>query len=137
LKVRPSACGWGLKINNEITTFFILVLCSLPSFSQEKDLPYYLEKAQANSPLLKDLSNQLKTNRLDSLVNKAYYKPQINGNLFTNYAPVVKGFGYDTTLSNGQTVSGLVGVNQRIISKSTRNSQAESFQFDTRRCRAA
>jgi outer membrane protein TolC len=109
--------------------FFILVLFSIPSFSQEKALPYYLEKAQANSPLLKDLSNQLKTNSLDSLLNKASYKPQINGNLFTNYAPVVNGFGYDTTLSNGQTVSGLVGVNKRISSKSTLNSQAESFQL--------
>jgi len=109
--------------------FFILVLCSIRSFSQEKDLPFYIDKAQTNSPLLTDLSNQIKSNKLDSLLNKANYKPQISGNLNANYAPVLNGYGYDTTLSNGQSVYGLVGVNQKIIGKNRINSQAESFQL--------
>ena len=109
--------------------FFILVLFSVKSFSQEKDLHFYMEKAQTNSPLLKDLSNQIKSNSIDSLLNKANYKPQITGNLNANYAPVLNGFGYDTTLSNGQTISGLVGVNKKIIGKNQVNSQAESFQL--------
>lgn len=111
------------------TFFFILVLFSVKSFSQEKDLRFYMEKAQTNSPLLKDLSNQIKSNSIDSLLNKANYKPQIAGNLNTNYAPVLNGFGYDTALSNGQTISGLVGVNKKIIGKNQVNSQAESFQL--------
>ena len=111
------------------TFFFILVLFSVKSFSQEKDLRFYMEKAQSNSPLLKDLSNQIKSNSIDSLLNKANYKPQITGNLNANYAPVLNGFGYDTALSNGQTISGLVGVNKKIIGKSQVNSQAESFQL--------
>ena len=111
------------------TFFFILVLFSVKSFSQEKDLRFYMEKAQTNSPLLKDLSNQIKSNSIDSLLNKANYKPQIAGNLNANYAPVLNGFGYDTALSNGQTISGLVGVNKKIIGKNQVNSQAESFQL--------
>lgn len=111
------------------TFFFILVLFSVKSFSQEKDLRFYMEKAQTNSPLLKDLSNQIKSNSIDSLLNKANYKPQIAGNLNASYAPVLNGFGYDTTLSNGQSVSGLVGVNQKIIGKNQVYSQAESFQL--------
>ena len=111
------------------TFFFILVLFSVKSFSQEKDLRFYMEKAQTNSPLLKDLSNQIKSNSIDSLLNKANYKPQIAGNLNANYAPVLNGFGYDTVLSNGQTISGLVGVNKKIIGKNQVNSQAESFQL--------
>ena len=111
------------------TVFFIIILFSVKSFSQEKDLRFYIDKTQINSPLLKDLSNQIKSNAIDSLLNKANYKPQITGNLFANYAPVLNGFGYDTTLSNGQSISGLVGVNQKIIGKGIVNSQAESFQL--------
>ena len=111
------------------TVFFIIILFSVKSFSQEKDLRFYIDKSQINSPLLKDLSNQIKSNAIDSLLNKANYKPQITGNLFANYAPVLNGFGYDTTLSNGQSISGLVGVNQKIIGKGIVNSQAESFQL--------
>jgi len=113
----------------KLKIIFMLVLFSVKSFSQEKDLRFYIEKAQTNSPLLKDLSSRIKSNSIDSLLNKANYKPQIAGNLNANYAPVLDGFGYDTALSNGQTISGLVGVNKKIIGKNQVNSQAESFQL--------
>jgi outer membrane protein TolC len=109
--------------------FFILVLLTSKSFSQEKDLSFYIEKAQTNSPLIKDLSNQIKSNVLDSLLNRANYKPQITGNLNANYAPTLNGFGYDTAITNGQVVSGLVGVNQKIIGKGIVNSQAETIKL--------
>jgi outer membrane protein TolC len=78
--------------------FFILFLITIKSFSQEKDLRFYIEKAQKNSPLLVDLSNQIKSNILDSLINRANYKPQISGNLNANYAPTLNGYGYDTAV---------------------------------------
>jgi outer membrane protein TolC len=109
--------------------YFILVLFSFKSFSQEKDLRFYVDKAQTNSPLLKDLSNQIKSNSIDSLLNKANYKPQIFGNLNANYAPIINGYGYDSAITNGQSVAGLVGVNQKIIGKGIIYSQAESFQL--------
>ena len=112
--------------------YLIIVLLSFKSFSQEKDLRYFIEKAQKNSPLITDFNNQIKSATLDSLLNKAIYKPQITGNLNANYAPVINGFGYDTALSNGQSVSGLVGINQKIIGKNQINSQAESFQISKR-----
>ncbi|WP_269685192.1 TolC family protein [Flavobacterium lacustre] len=108
---------------------FILVLITIKSFSQEKDLQFYIEKAQINSPLLKDLTNQIKSNALDSLINRANYKPQIAGNLNANYAPTINGYGYDTAITNGQTVSGLIGINQKIIGKNIVNSQAETFKL--------
>jgi outer membrane protein TolC len=109
--------------------FFILVLFCIKSFSQEKDLRFYMEKAQNNSPLLKDLSNQIQSNAIDSLLNRATYKAQITGNLNANYAPVINGVGYDAAITNGQSVSGLVGINQKIIGKNIANSQAESFKI--------
>ena len=99
------------------------------SFSQERDLRFFIEKAQNNSPLIKDLSNQIKLNTLDSLLNKAIYKPQVTGNLNANLAPTLNGFGYDSSVTNGQTLSGLVGVSKKIIGKKQINSQSESFKL--------
>nr|WP_294781489.1 TolC family protein [uncultured Flavobacterium sp.] len=109
--------------------FFILVLIGVRSFSQEKDLIYFIEKARTNSPLLADYQNQIKISTLDSLLNRAAYKTQIAGNLNANYSPVINGYGYDTALSNGQMVSALVGVNKRILGKNQINSQADSFKL--------
>jgi len=109
--------------------FFILVLAGIKSFSQEKDLIYFLHKARINSPLLADYQNQIKISTLDSILNRAAYKTQVTGNFNASYAPVINGYGYDTALSNGQMVSALVGFNQRILSKSQISSQAESFKL--------
>lgn len=109
--------------------FFIVVLIGCKTFSQEKDLFYFIDKARTNSPLLADYQNQIKISTLDSLLNRATYKTQIAANLNANYAPVINGYGYDTALSNGQAVSALVGFNQRILGKGQINSQAESFKL--------
>mgnify|MGYP003639455893 FL=1 len=109
--------------------FIFLILFTAKSFSQEKDLVFYIEKAQTNSPLLKDISNQIQSNTIDSLLIRATYKPLVSGNLNGNYAPNYHGFGYDTALSNGQSISGLIGINQKIIGKSIVNSQAETFKI--------
>jgi len=109
--------------------FFIVVLIGCKTFSQEKDLFYFIDKARINSPLLADYQNQIKISTLDSLLNRASYKTQVAANLNANYAPVINGYGYDTALSNGQAVSALVGFNQRILGKGQISSQAESFKL--------
>ena len=108
---------------------FVLFLCCVKSFSQEKDLRYFTEKAQHNSPLIIDYNNQISSNKLDSLLNRASYKTQVTGNLNASYAPVINGYGYDTALSNGQYLTGVVAVNQKILGKNRINSQAGSFQL--------
>lgn len=110
----------------------ILIFFSLTkSFSQEKDLDFYIKKAQTNSPLLTDIKNQIKSNSLDSLLFRATRKPQISGNLFANYAPLLDSVGYDTTLSNGRTFSALVGLNQRILGRNQIKSQSNTYQLIT------
>ena len=111
----------------KLLIMFFLVF--IQSYSQEKDLNYFLEKAQTNSPLLSDLKNQIQSASLDSLLFRATRKPQVSANLLANYAPFIADFGYDTALSNNHTVSGLVGVNQRILGKNQVNSQAATFQL--------
>jgi len=107
--------------------FYIVILFINKSFSQERDLFFYTEKAKTNSPLLIDLSNQIKLNSLDSLLNKSQYKPQLAASINANIAPNLNNYGYDNAITNSQSVAGLIGVNKRIIGKGQINSQAESF----------
>ncbi len=108
---------------------FILLLSFFKSFSQEKDLSYFMDHAQKNSPLLIDYKNQIQSTKLDSLVNLAARKPQINANLFGNYAPILNNLGYDNTITNGQTFYGLVGFNQKLLSKNRINTQSQTYKL--------
>lgn len=105
----------------------LFVLFPILSFSQQRSVDYFIEKAVLNSALLEDLNNQNSAISIDSLLYKASLKPQINANLFINYAPVINNFGYDTALSNGQTLSGLVGFSQRIIGNEQKNNQLKAL----------
>ncbi|MEO8238816.1 MAG: TolC family protein [Flavobacterium sp.] len=107
----------------------ILFLFGIKSFSQQRDLPYYLEKAQTHSPLLANYSNQIKVASLDSLLIRSGYKPQISGTLNAGYAPIINGYGYDTAITNRQFVTGLVGLNQKVLGKNRINSEAAIFQI--------
>lgn len=113
----------------KLSLSIFLILFSILSFSQERDLKYFVDKAILNTALLEDLNNQNSSLSIDSLVYKAGIKPQITANVFTNYAPVINGYGYDKSLSNGQTVSGLVGFSQKIIGKEQRTTQLETISL--------
>lgn len=108
---------------------FIAFLIFVSSFSQEKDLEYYLTNAKKNAPLLVDLKNKISANTFDSLINRATNKVQVAFNASANYAPIINKIGYDNAISNGQTLSGLIGVNKKIIGKSYYSSQAENFNL--------
>jgi outer membrane protein TolC len=113
----------------KIKYFLFLILLGSKSFCQNKDLNYFLSKAQLNAPLLNDYNNQIKSNTLDSLLVRANYKTQINGNLSANFAPNLNGFGYDSAVTNGQTLIGLIGLNKKILFKSTIENQAENLKL--------
>ncbi len=107
----------------------IYILCLLTSLilvtsfahSQTATIDDYIEQATRNSPLLKDLNNQVLINKLDSAIILANYKPQVGFNSTGTYAPVIRGFGYDEALSNGKTFSALVTVNQSLSGKNRMN----------------
>ena len=106
-----------------------MLICFFKSFSQEKDLNYFLVKAQNNAPLLVDIKNQISANKLDSLLYRATNKPQVAGNLSANYAPVYNDIGYDNAVTNTQVVTALVGVNKKIIGHNYIKSQVESYKL--------
>ncbi len=94
-------------------------------------LNHYLELAKNNSPLLKDLRNQVASNQLDSLRLKAGFKPQVTLTSAGLYAPTISGFGYSEPITNEHTLNGLVGVNQAILSKNNINTQLESITLQS------
>src|ERR1700761_126087 len=109
---------------------FGVILCTFiysVSLAQKHTLDHYLELAKNNSPLLKDLRNQVASNQLDSLRLKAGFKPQVTATSGGLYAPSINGFGYSSAITNEHTLNGLVAVNQQIISKNNVNAQVDAI----------
>lgn len=106
-----------------IVILFITLFFSISSFSQKRDVDFFIEKALLNTALLNDLNNQSSALIIDSLLYKANLKPQLSANLMGNYAPVINNFGYDTAITNGQNVNGIVSFSQKIFGKSQKNIQ--------------
>jgi len=110
--------------------FFCLLLCTvLYTNSQAQDLDHYINIALKSSPLLNDLRNQVASGKLDSLKLRAGLKPQVNGISTGTYAPTFGGYGYESAITNGQTLSALVGVNQAIVNKNYLNAQLAALKL--------
>jgi len=66
----------------------------------------YIDKGVANSAVIKDLSNQIRSNQVDSLISRAAFLPQVDFNGYLMYAPTVNGWGYSEVITNGQNLTG-------------------------------
>ena len=115
---------------------FSVILCTIfysASLAQTKTLDQYLEIAQNNSPLLKDLKNQVASAKLDSMRLRAGLKPQVTASSAGLYAPIVGGYGYAEPITNEHTLNALLGINKQIIGRNYLNSQiaAISLQQDS------
>jgi outer membrane protein TolC len=125
----------------------ILLTCSLvltfscvvvfQSTAQHKKVDDYIQKALANSPLLGDFRNQLLSNKIDSALLKAGYRPHITASSTGTYAPVINGYGYDNALSNGKTLDALITANQNIIGKNRKDIQLEGIKLHSDSINAA
>ena len=113
---------------------FILLLCAIiisPLWSQKNNLPYFVGQATANSPLLKDYNNQILSFSLDSQIIRASLKPQVNGISTNSYAPIIRGWGYDEVITNGQQISAMIQVSKSFLSNKTIASQIASLQIQS------
>jgi outer membrane protein TolC len=106
--------------------FFIIFFCLIAacSFAQTRGLDYFVNRAMTNSPVLKDLQNQVKLNQLDSMLILAAQRPQVSFTSNDNYAPVIKGYGYDNAVTNGANMSALISVNKSLL-----NGNSNKIQF--------
>jgi len=98
--------------------------------AQTTDLSYYIHRSIENSPLLKDYQNQTMMNRMDSLILKATYRPQVNFSSINNYPPIVKGYGYDEAISNGGNYSALLTVSQTIIGRGNMKERLNTYSLE-------
>jgi len=113
---------WGLK-QNIMVCRILLVVTFLFSFlsgkSQEQTLDYFLQQGIKNSPLIRDLNGQIRSNRIDSLLIKAMNKPRVEFRGYAYYAPVVNNFGYSEVLTNIANLTSVISVSQPLFNKNT------------------
>ena len=115
-----------VKSKRSLLLLFLFLSCNF-IHGQDRSLDYYLKTGIANSPVLKDISNQIQANQYDSLVARAAYLPQVSFNAMLMYAPVVNGWGYSDVITNGQQMIGTVNVNQQIFNKKTRETNYRKY----------
>jgi outer membrane protein TolC len=112
--------------------FFGIILfvfvCSVAQ-AQTYSLDHYLDIAKNNSPLLKDLHNQVASNSIDSLRLLAGLKPQVNANSGGLYAPIVSGVGYSEAITNEHTLNALLAANKAIVSKKNVSAQIDALNL--------
>ncbi|OKS87601.1 TolC family protein [Mucilaginibacter polytrichastri] len=112
-----------------IVSYIFCLLLHGSLSAQNHTLDYYVNQSLTNSPLLKDLSNQILSSRLDSLRLKAGLKPQVNVNSGGIYAPVIRGYGYSTAITNGQSIDALVSANKTFVGNGYLKSQYYALQL--------
>jgi len=109
----------------------ISIFLASASLAQTVSLDHYLETARSNSPLLKDLNNQIASNQLDSLRLRAGLRPQVAVNSAGLYAPVINGYGYAPAITNEHTLDGLLGVNKSIVGSKNINEQLKTITLSS------
>ena len=113
---------------------FILLFCTALYFNsqaQQNNLDYFVNQAIASSPLLKDFQNQILSFSLDSQIIRAALKLQVNGISNNSYAPIIKGYGYDEVITNGQQISALAQVSKSFLGGKTINTQIANLQLQS------
>lgn len=106
-----------------------LIFCSITASAQNKNLDFFLNRSVSNSPLLNDYNNQILANKIDSLRLQASYRPQLTGSSTGLYAPIIKGYGFDEALTNGQALEALITINYSLTKKYIIDNQLQSFQL--------
>lgn len=113
------------KIFNSCILLFAISI----SQAQEHTLSYYLENAEKNSPLLKDLSNQQASGDIDKQILSAGIGPQVQGLSINSFAPVIGGYGYDEVITNKANISALLAVSRQIVSKAKWENQYNQIEL--------
>ncbi len=99
------------------------------SFSQNKNLDYFISHSLANHPRITELQNLILVNKMDSELISAGNKWQVSGSGNAYYAPVYNGYGYDVAITNGQQLSALVALNKQIYNRRNLSLQFKSLQL--------
>ncbi len=116
-------------MQKNICLLFILTGLSFYCRAQQNQLQFYIDNALQNSPLLKDYQNQVQLNKYDSLLIRSTFKPQVTGSSVNSYAPVIKGWGYESAITNGGAFATIAGVNKALPNKKNLAAQFENIDL--------
>jgi len=116
-----------MKIKYWILTLFIL--SPAVSFEQVKSLSYFVDSSIKNNPQLNEYRNSIFSNGIDSQLIVAANKFQLTGSGSAYYAPVINGYGYDVTITNGQQLSALVALNKQLYNKKNLSLRFQGLQL--------
>jgi hypothetical protein len=101
---------------------YTLLFINLSTFSQSRNLEYFIQTGLKNSPLLNEIRNQETSAIVDSLIIMAAKKPLIEGKTGLLYAPYKNNFGYDEVITDGGNYEALGVISQEIFTgRITRN----------------
>ena len=119
------------RLRNCRTLLFIAVISFtvVQTHAQAKTLDYYINQSIENSPLLKEVNNNILLNRIDSLRILASYMPQVTGNSINYVAPVVKGYGYDEIITNLRNFNEQVSASRLLVSRRSLRIQFNGIQL--------
>ncbi|MEP6584683.1 MAG: TolC family protein [Ginsengibacter sp.] len=116
-------------MNRKRDIFFIALLFPFFCISQARNLSFFIDTSLSNSPQLLEYRNLLLSNSIDSQLIIAANRYQVTGNGNTYYAPIIRGYGYDAAITNGQQLSALIAVNKQIYNKRNLSLQFNSFRL--------
>jgi|WetSurSiteA1Bulk_404760.scaffolds.fasta_scaffold03342_5 outer membrane protein TolC len=106
--------------------FSLIPVIAIP---QTRSLDFYIEQGIQNSPLLKDLNNQLSASSIDSLLIRAAKKPQIEARSQLLYSPYYDNFGYDEVITDGGNYQAVAAVTQNIFNRRELENKFQSLEI--------
>jgi len=108
---------------------FLFSVLSLSAFNQSRNLGYYMNEGNRNSPLLNDYNNQIKSAVSDSLILRAAKKPFVDAKSQLLYAPAYHNFGYDEIVTDQGNYTAVVGITQSIFNKKELNNKYSAIDI--------
>jgi outer membrane protein TolC len=126
------------KKNNAImarmkSLFFVCLVCAgCICQAQNRDLDYFIQQANENSPTVKDYQNQILISRIDSQILKASLRTQVNFLNTESYAPVIKGWGYDPVITNYGNLTAIFQANRNFVSAANLAVQFKTIDLQRR-----
>jgi outer membrane protein TolC len=114
---------------SKLLSSLILCLFSAIAASQTRSLDFYINQGIQNSPLLRDLNNQLSTSLIDSLLVRAAKKPQVETRSQLLYSPYYHNFGYDEVITDGGNYQAIAAVSQNIFNRKELENKFQSLEI--------
>ena len=109
------------------SVFFSLCMV-INAYSQTRTLNEYLTAGKSRSAALRDYRNQFAALAFDSLRIIASFKPKVDFTGRAMIAPVIGGFGYDSTVTNGADYNALIAASQTLFQGGNQDLQLEKLR---------